>query len=114
MRNRVIIAVLAAALGWGLAGVGTRAPYELGAKTTTILAVSTAVATSGYEKLYEGHTDLPLDARSKITWNSALGRDCHLHMSPQRLSSARSGHRRFGGGRCCTRRLREQDDARKG
>ena len=45
MRNRVIIAVLAAALGWGLAGVGTRAAYELGANTVTVLAIRTAVAT---------------------------------------------------------------------
>lgn len=44
MRNRVIIAVLAAALGWGLAGVGTRAAYELGANTVTVLAIRTIVA----------------------------------------------------------------------
>ena len=45
MRNRVIIAVLAAALGWGLAGVGTRAAYELGANTVSVLAIRTIIAT---------------------------------------------------------------------
>ena len=45
MRNRVLLAVLAASLGWGLAGVGTRAAYDLGATTLTVLAVRTAVAT---------------------------------------------------------------------
>jgi drug/metabolite transporter (DMT)-like permease len=45
MRNRVITAVLAASLGWGLAGVGTRAAYELGANTVSVLAIRTIVAT---------------------------------------------------------------------
>lgn len=45
MRSRVLTAVVAASLGWGLAGVGTRAAYELGATTLTVLAVRTAVAT---------------------------------------------------------------------
>ena len=45
MRNRVIVAVLAAALGWGLAGVGTRAAYELGANTVSVLAIRTIIAT---------------------------------------------------------------------
>jgi drug/metabolite transporter (DMT)-like permease len=45
MRNKVILAVLGAAVGWGLAGVGTRAAYELGANTVTVLGVRTAVAT---------------------------------------------------------------------
>ena len=45
MRNRVIAAVLAASLGWGLAGVGTRAAFELGANTVTVLTLRTAVAT---------------------------------------------------------------------
>lgn len=44
MRNRVIAAVLGASLGWGLAGVGTRAAYELGANTVTVLGVRTTVA----------------------------------------------------------------------
>lgn len=44
MRNKVILAVLGAAVGWGLAGVGTRAAYELGANTVTVLGVRTAVA----------------------------------------------------------------------
>lgn len=44
MRNKVILAVLGAALGWGLAGVGTRAAYELGANTVTVLGIRTAVA----------------------------------------------------------------------
>jgi drug/metabolite transporter (DMT)-like permease len=46
MRNRVILAVLTASVGWGLAGVGTRAAYELGASTLTVLAIRTAVATA--------------------------------------------------------------------
>jgi probable blue pigment (indigoidine) exporter len=46
MRNRVILSVLAASLGWGLAGVGTRAAYDLGATTLTVLAVRTTVATA--------------------------------------------------------------------
>ena len=44
MRNKVIAAVLGASLGWGLAGVGTRAAYELGANTVSVLAIRTAVA----------------------------------------------------------------------
>ncbi|MDJ0791161.1 MAG: DMT family transporter [Acidimicrobiia bacterium] len=46
MRNRVVLAVLAASLGWGLAGVGTRAAFELGASTVTVLTIRTAVATA--------------------------------------------------------------------
>jgi len=46
MRNRVLLSVLAASLGWGLAGVGTRAAYDLGATTLTVLAVRTTVATA--------------------------------------------------------------------
>lgn len=46
MRNRVIIAVLTAALGWGLAGVGTRAAYGLGANTVSVLTIRTIVATA--------------------------------------------------------------------
>ena len=45
MRNKVIVAVLAASAGWGLAGVGTRAAYGLGATTVTLLSLRTAVAT---------------------------------------------------------------------
>jgi drug/metabolite transporter (DMT)-like permease len=45
MRNRVVLAVVGAALGWGLAGVGTRAAYELGATTLTVLTIRTVVAT---------------------------------------------------------------------
>jgi drug/metabolite transporter (DMT)-like permease len=45
MRNKVLLAVIAAAVGWGLAGVGTRAAYGMGANTVTVLAVRTAVAT---------------------------------------------------------------------
>lgn len=45
MRNRVVLAVLAASLGWGLAGVGTRAAFELGANTVTVLTLRTGVAT---------------------------------------------------------------------
>lgn len=44
MRNKVIIAVLAASAGWGLAGVGTRAAYQAGATTLTILTIRTAIA----------------------------------------------------------------------
>lgn len=46
MRSRVISAVLAASLGWGLAGVGTRAAYDLGATTLTVLTIRTVVATA--------------------------------------------------------------------
>lgn len=46
MRSRVISAVLAASLGWGLAGVGTRAAYDLGATTLTVLSIRTVVATA--------------------------------------------------------------------
>jgi drug/metabolite transporter (DMT)-like permease len=45
MRNKVILAVLAASAGWGLAGVGTRAAYGLGSTTVTLLAIRTAIAT---------------------------------------------------------------------
>jgi drug/metabolite transporter (DMT)-like permease len=45
MRNKVILAVLAASAGWGLAGVGTRVAYEAGASTLTVLSIRTAVAT---------------------------------------------------------------------
>jgi len=44
MRNRIILAILAASTGWGLAGVGTRAAYGLGATTLTILVVRTIIA----------------------------------------------------------------------
>jgi drug/metabolite transporter (DMT)-like permease len=46
MRNKVVPAVLGAALGWGLAGVGTRAAYELGATTITVLTARTVFATA--------------------------------------------------------------------
>jgi len=45
MRNKVIFAVLAASAGWGLAGVGTRAAYSLGATTSTLLFFRTSIAT---------------------------------------------------------------------
>jgi drug/metabolite transporter (DMT)-like permease len=45
MRNKVILAVLAASAGWGLAGVGTRAAYGLGSTTATLLSIRTGVAT---------------------------------------------------------------------
>jgi drug/metabolite transporter (DMT)-like permease len=45
MRNKVIVAVLAASAGWGLAGVGTRAAYGLGATTVTLLTLRTSIAT---------------------------------------------------------------------
>jgi drug/metabolite transporter (DMT)-like permease len=45
MRNKVIFAVLAASAGWGLAGVGTRAAYGLGATTVSLLSIRTAIAT---------------------------------------------------------------------
>lgn len=44
MRNKILIAILAASTGWGLAGVGTRAAYSLGATTLTVLVVRTAIA----------------------------------------------------------------------
>lgn len=46
MRNKVIMAVLAASAGWGLAGVGTRATYQAGATTLTVLAIRTGIAAS--------------------------------------------------------------------
>jgi len=45
MRNKIVLAVLAASAGWGLAGVGTRAAYGLGSTTVTLLSIRTAVAT---------------------------------------------------------------------
>jgi drug/metabolite transporter (DMT)-like permease len=45
MRNKVVLAVLAASAGWGLAGVGTRAAYGLGSTTVTLLSIRTAIAT---------------------------------------------------------------------
>lgn len=45
MRNKVVLAVLAASASWGLAGVGTRAAYGLGSTTVTLLSIRTAVAT---------------------------------------------------------------------
>ena len=45
MRNKVILAVLAASAGWGLAGVGTRFAYEAGASTLSVLSIRTSVAT---------------------------------------------------------------------
>jgi len=45
MRNKVILAVLAASAGWGLAGVGTRAAYGLGSTTVTLLSIRTGIAT---------------------------------------------------------------------
>ncbi len=44
VRNKVILAILAASTGWGLAGVGTRAAYGLGATTLTVLVVRTVIA----------------------------------------------------------------------
>jgi drug/metabolite transporter (DMT)-like permease/FKBP-type peptidyl-prolyl cis-trans isomerase 2 len=46
MRGNVTFAVLAASLGWGLGGVGTRAAFEDGASTFTVLVVRTGVATA--------------------------------------------------------------------
>ena len=46
MRNKVVIAVLAASAGWGLAGVGTRATYGAGATTLSVLSIRTMVATA--------------------------------------------------------------------
>jgi drug/metabolite transporter (DMT)-like permease len=45
MRTRVIAALGAASLGWGLAGVGVRAVYQEGATTFTVVVVRTTVAT---------------------------------------------------------------------
>lgn len=46
MESRVVTAIVAAALGWGLAGVGTRALFEDGAATFTVIVVRTLVATA--------------------------------------------------------------------
>lgn len=43
-RSRVVPAVLVASIGWGLAGVGTRAAYDLGATTLSVLTIRTVVA----------------------------------------------------------------------
>jgi drug/metabolite transporter (DMT)-like permease len=43
-RSGVVPAVLAASIGWGLAGVGTRAAYDMGANTLTVLTIRTVVA----------------------------------------------------------------------
>ncbi len=45
MSTRALAAVIAASLGWGLAGVGVRAVFAEGASTFTVVAVRTAVAT---------------------------------------------------------------------
>jgi len=42
---RVLAALLAASLGWGLAGVGTRAAFSEGASTFTVVVVRTGIAT---------------------------------------------------------------------
>jgi drug/metabolite transporter (DMT)-like permease len=44
VRNKVILAILAASAGWGLAGVGTRAAYGMGATTLTVLVIRTSIA----------------------------------------------------------------------
>jgi drug/metabolite transporter (DMT)-like permease len=41
---RVLTALLAASLGWGLAGVGTRAAFSEGASTFTVVVVRTGIA----------------------------------------------------------------------
>jgi len=46
VRNKVILAILAASAGWGLAGVGTRAAYGMGATTLTVLVLRTAIASA--------------------------------------------------------------------
>ncbi len=46
IRNRVPIAIAAASVGWGLAGVGTRAAYGAGANTSTVVVIRTLVATA--------------------------------------------------------------------
>lgn len=45
MNVRVLTALLAASLGWGLAGVGTRAAFSEGASTFTVIVVRTGIAT---------------------------------------------------------------------
>ncbi len=44
--SRVPIAIAAASIGWGLAGVGTRAAYGAGANTPTVVVIRTLVATA--------------------------------------------------------------------
>ncbi len=44
-RSRVLAALLAASLGWGLAGVGTRAVFAEGVTTFTVITVRTVTAT---------------------------------------------------------------------
>ena len=45
VRDKVVIAVLTASAGWGLAGVGTRAAYGAGATTVSVLTIRTIAAT---------------------------------------------------------------------
>ncbi len=42
---RVLVTLLAASLGWGLAGVGTRAAFSEGASTFTVVVVRSGIAT---------------------------------------------------------------------
>jgi len=59
MRNRIILAILAASTGWGLAGVGTRAAYGLGATTLTVLVVRTLIATAALSIFVLGTRSMP-------------------------------------------------------
>jgi drug/metabolite transporter (DMT)-like permease len=46
MSSRVLAALLAASIGWGLAGVGTRAAFGAGATTLTVAVARTSIATA--------------------------------------------------------------------
>lgn len=64
MRNKIILAIVAASTGWGLAGVGTRAAYGLGATTLTVLAVRTLIASAALLVFALGTKSMP----SALAW----------------------------------------------
>ena len=64
MRHKVILAILAASTGWGLAGVGTRAAYGLGATTLTVLVVRTLIASAALLIFALGTRSMP----SALAW----------------------------------------------
>ncbi|MFV1970202.1 MAG: DMT family transporter, partial [Acidimicrobiia bacterium] len=64
MRNKILLAILAASAGWGLAGVGTRAAYGLGATTLTVLAVRTVIASAALLVFVLGTRSMP----SALAW----------------------------------------------
>ena len=68
MRNRIILAILAASAGWGLAGVGTRAAYGMGATTLTVLAIRTIIASLALLVYVVGVRSMP----SSLAWRHGM------------------------------------------